>query len=676
MSYKLMMGYLLNNAYNKTPETTENNRKLKATLLRMMSSLAEGTYAGITVNKWQGTRTPTGSGDPVVNTGYSSYSIIDDTSSGSSYDFELLTQKEELSNLAKIYAHFDSVKNLMDSGDAFNNTGTSIRVYYSSSGYSTINKDLFKSAYGDYVMFDYNFFNETIRTRSSHAYLGPYDASNNLIILSHALALRFIKDNANMNIPFINYISNTSSALRGGLNYINNSADCQYTQNQSSPFGPLSLSPFFSLLDMYTAVKNGVDPLSTDDYLMRGNLAYRCMDGGGNETFYIFRKDIIDEMISDLSSLTGYQIGYTGNIPSPVGPSGDAVITAPGQPDNIVENQAGTGDFSSDSIEEEQQAAAQAVGFSGTTYILNKPALDLVKAGMWSNDYLSLLQRLAGNPQGTIINCLLMPFNGLNLLTALTEVESIYLGTYEVPLTGTAAAYAVNTGTKCSVEIGPFSGYNKVMGGFLDDNGTTEAYIHLPFIGLKQVDPEVIYGHTVSIKYIIDLITGECQALIYSNMQVTEDGLSFTNTPTCCYEFSGQAGVPIGFAASNISDNMLNVGVNALRGAISGGAMGALMGAGMTALNQIGGTNAHMEGSTGSSIERQKSMDIYFMFIRPRTHIPNNYNKTKGRPSLVDKPLSALKGFTVIDNPIIETTATQTEKDMIINKLKEGVRIK
>lgn len=420
------------------------------------------------------------------------------------------------------------------------------------------------------------------------------------------------------------------------------------------------------LITVNIVISNPMTPDSTNT----NNRLYYSVKGWALNSYLTIQQTAV-------SSFLGQWIQNNVNISkgTPT-PSGDAEETAPGQPDNPISNQGGTGDFSSDAILDQQTGATATTSYAGTTYCLNRAAFRDIKKDLWDADYLTLIKNLFGSGQNTVINCLLFPFNITGITTNPISVNSVFLGTHEVELTSPSAAYALGSGSRAEVTIGPLTGFQKVLGGFLDDNGVTECYIHLPFIGMQQIDPEIIYGHSVSVKYIFDYMTGECQALIYSNMATASDGQTYTNQAVCCYEFSGQAGIPIGFSESNLNSLILNVGVNALKGAFQGGAAGAGTALVEGAMSVIGAPAAHMEGSTGSSIERMKSLDVYLMFIRPKTVIPNTYNKTKGRPSGISAALSTLTGFTVIENPIIQTTATQTEKDIIISKLKEGVRIK
>lgn len=67
---------------------------------------------------------------------------------------------------------------------------------------------------------------------------------------------------------------------------------------------------------------------------------------------------------------------------------------------------------------------------------------------------------------------------------------------------------------------------------FLDYQPNTSIDIYLPFIGSRPLDPDVVTGRTVGVKYMFDVVTGFCVAFI------TVDGSVY-------YTFNGQSSITL-----------------------------------------------------------------------------------------------------------------------------------
>lgn len=657
--------------HNKFANSSDETLKENATLL--MGAIQSNQFSNFSYNKYRRQRI-TGTTPGTPSEFYNQWLIYKnertfDEGTPSEYTNTLMPLNENASSdFSKLKMHMDAVANQSLTG------ASSVRLYTSASAYTTLTSELLKSLFGDWMMYDFDNFSERPDQASKYSFIGAYDSNDNLVNNANCISLYYDGETPFLYPLIFTPQGNMSSNTAGKTNIIFGARTWSKYLDSSGDGVPLSdiLTP---LIYMYAASKSGVDPDSASQYTLGAGLIYRIANTSGTTLFYIVKKELVDEFMEDIMNITHYSFTYTGDVPQPTPPS-SVIETAPGQPDNTPHTEGGTGDFSSDSIEDAQVGATGTAGYAGTCYVLNKGAMNDVKKELWDADYLTLIRDLFGSGQNTIINCLLFPFNVTSIISSSTVVSNIILGTHPCPLSTGSSAYAIGTGSNARITIGTLSNFKKVLGGFLDDSGVSECYIHLPFIGLKQIDPEIVYGHNFSVDYLFDFMTGECQALIYSNMLTEEDGQTFTQTPCLCYEFQGQAGVPIGFTESNINNNLMNVGINALKGAISGGKAAAASALVEGALSMVGSQQAHMEGATGSGIERMKSMDVYLLFIRPKTYIPKNYNKMKGRPSQQDLKLSDCKGFTVVDNPLIETSATDSEREMIVSLLKEGVRIK
>lgn len=320
MSFTEKIDWLLNNLYNNTNDSTENNRKLRANILLMLQTLTSGVYGGLTFNKYRGTQVYQGSTSTWER--YSKATIIDEvsTSGNNSWTVEML--KESVPNISKFKAHFDSVSHSIDN-NVFSGFGSTVRLYSSSSAYTSMSLADFKETYGDYLMFDFNYFSKNI-TQSINAYLGLYTEDNNRIELTNSVALAYDLLGQNIHISLILPDSDNNSYR----DFITGYPNIQYTVNQGGPTTPVTLGTLHSLIDMYTADYLEVDKNSNDVYTLRGNAMIRCTNGSGSYTFYIIKKEVLDSFILDLRVLTNYPIEYSGNIPAPTPtPSGPRITS-------------------------------------------------------------------------------------------------------------------------------------------------------------------------------------------------------------------------------------------------------------------------------------------------------------------------------------------------------------
>lgn len=203
------------------------------------------------------------------------------------------------------------------------------------------------------------------------------------------------------------------------------------------------------------------------------------------------------------------------------------------------------------------------------------------------------------------------------------------------------------------------------FGSALDYGAYTKLRVFLPFIGIKDLSPDDCMGGKLQIKYIVDVVTGDCVACLKCTRQ---------NLSNVLYTYGGNMAydVPISglnYGAKNKADVM------ALSGAVGGimsqnpsqvisSAMGIMT-------NKPTFERASdLKGNTGFIGERR----AFLIIERPIQSLPSQFNHYKGSPSNITAQLGSLTGYTEVDT-LIETNihCTDTEFDEINELLKEGV---
>lgn len=207
-------------------------------------------------------------------------------------------------------------------------------------------------------------------------------------------------------------------------------------------------------------------------------------------------------------------------------------------------------------------------GFSGDsvltkTYAVSAAVLRNIGQKLWTQSYFDVL-KIQTNPIENIISVKAFPFS----MTGVSE--EIKVG--DVP-------FGIN-GEKVSnlqvYNIGSVK-YKGHFGSFLDLSPYTITKINLPYIGQIQLDASDLFNSTLNVKYIIDLVTGQCMA------KLTLDNIPYMN-------LYGQMGVDIPLTSTDRVQTELRAASTAISavgssagqmisGNVGGGAVAGISGA-------------------------------------------------------------------------------------------------
>ena len=432
--------------------------------------------------------------------------------------------------------------------------------------------------------------------------------------------------------------------------------------------GSLSITTNQSDLDLYSAM-HLVDTKEPD-----GN--YLIVDNNNPALYHIFRiynkntvfsmfklwdLDIYYKSVADLNAGTNFYSFSDLDPETPEGPSD----TPPGQEENQVDNQFGQGNFESDVITYPSNATmGHGVGMS--TYILNSEQLKYVLSKVWDPSIIEILTNFDLSP---IVNALIWP---CEMYTGRTGAEitsaGVYIGKTPIPFNtlNPNTCYFITNKYLMIKDFGVIRINSKdFYGSFMDFEPYTNAYLYMPCYGMVPFPMGDIIDHDVSVKCCLDISTGAGKYLIFVDNIVK-------------YNFDAQIGVQIQLTNSNFSESLNGLIRNSVNQIMT-----APKGAGSIISDGIGnaaGTMNTLEistvGATGNNNERLNSQECFFAFERSDFAIPKDFNKNYGRPSMITSKLGNLKGFTQCKNVLIETSATEPEKQQIISLLNEGVIIK
>lgn len=317
----------------------------------------------------------------------------------------------------------------------------------------------------------------------------------------------------------------------------------------------------------------------------------------------------------------------------------------------------GGGDFDNTSqpIDFPELPAVSAVD-SGFVSVYNPTIAELqnLSSFMWSSNFVDNLIKLWADPMEVILNLSLVP------------VAIPTVGTREVVIgnVSTGISLSVASTQFMYVDCGSIN-VNEYWGAYLDYSPYTKLSIVLPYVGTHMLNIDECMNKTIHVKYIVDILSGACVALVKCGNSVL-------------YSFSGNCATNIPVTSANYSRAMQSIlsGVTSTVGsAITGNGVGVATGLGSTAgAIMTSKPSVDRSGSLSGNVGLLAHQFPYLILERPRQCVPEQQNEYSGYPAFITEKLSDISGFTVIDRINLKNVnITEPEKAELIDILKRGV---
>ena len=226
----------------------------------------------------------------------------------------------------------------------------------------------------------------------------------------------------------------------------------------------------------------------------------------------------------------------------------------------------------------------------------------------------------------------------------------------------TTTANAIPCNESITINVGSITLPRK-YNNFLDFEPYTKVQIYLPFYGCAMLDSSLVIGRTITIKYIIDVITATAK------IKIIHDNKTLYEFKTTCgsdlpITSSNRASVETGYLSSGVGMGISIASGNLLGGLASGLSMAQSQYHSSTSGNVSGVLNFH------------DSRMVTILIDRPVYTELKNFNKTHGRVCNLSKTLRDLRGFTkCAENVQIPFNCLDEERTMIIEQLTNGVII-
>ena len=303
---------------------------------------------------------------------------------------------------------------------------------------------------------------------------------------------------------------------------------------------------------------------------------------------------------------------------------------------------------------------------------------------LFSGNFLTRFLTAFYNPLSSIISCMLLPEN---LISSSGVSSTITASGYDIGAEMTTQA--ADDGTTVSgvyAELNAVTAYfvgsfspDIYFGGYADFAPYTKCYLHLPYIGVQEIDINQIAHGKLSVTYVCDVITGNVSAWIWVN---DINGI-------CTYKYicTGNAGFTLKLAQNALNENPLSAfaGVStAVAGIASGNAVmaiGGAIGAGSAIANAVK-PSIQSAGQFSGDAGLISDSVCWIEFVRPQWVQPDNYQTVNGIPAGTGGTIRdngsglGYNGFLKLyDIDLDNVNATDFEKSEIKRLLQNGVYI-
>lgn len=352
----------------------------------------------------------------------------------------------------------------------------------------------------------------------------------------------------------------------------------------------------------------------------------------------------------------------------------------PGQPDNESGGGDGLGDNTQDNFEIPTPTINPARA-AVNQYILNSNQVysfleELFNGTFWTNSDL-----LNKNPKESVVSLTAWPLNLLSWDVRHVGVsEEITCGNVVMEY---ADGLPIQNGYNKVIDIGEYE-IKPYFGSFMDY--LTKIEIFLPFIGWRNLSTQNVMGRILKVKYILNFEDGGVVVYITStSTDGTIERLEQVEQAKLAFD------LPI--FTSNINEKekdklqlLMTAAVSAVTagvGAFGSGAGGVAATAGTAAgkevvsgASKIAAWQDHINGGSvvASNATWYLPNKCILKFTRPRKSEPSGYGRVNGYPANYTAKLGDVKGYTEVDNPVINgIECTEIERQKIKTLLQGGI---
>lgn len=294
-------------------------------------------------------------------------------------------------------------------------------------------------------------------------------------------------------------------------------------------------------------------------------------------------------------------------------------------------------------------------------YVLTEANLAAFGSWLWNGgSIIDDLKHFFQSPMEAIFSVGILPFTPSD-----TTQYNVYVGA--LAATGVQGGHVNDTVEKISCGSIDFDGY---YGGSLDYNPYTKIELFLPYCGTLTLNPDEVMGHTISVDYYCDTITGDCVAFVSDEERVLHQvrGNCFIQIPLAARDFTALYSSAIA-AIGTIAAGLATAASGGLSAPVAVG-----MGTSMAANAMNAKTHIARAGGVSGMAGFMSIQKPYVIMTIPNQCLPEFQNDFQGYPLFVTKRLGDFSGFTkVYEIHLDGLDCTDAEMKEIYELLKGGV---
>lgn len=292
-------------------------------------------------------------------------------------------------------------------------------------------------------------------------------------------------------------------------------------------------------------------------------------------------------------------------------------------------------------------------------YVLSNEQISAFSEWLWQDDIMNYLSNLfKTNPLDSIISTTLMPYTPTT-----SGASAIKLGS-QVCGTVTNALQVTSQFQKFDFTYSGLSAH--MWGNALDYSQGTTIYLYIPFVGLVPLDTNKAVFTKLTLRYIIDNITGQGVVSLLSEKNNANFDTGRNSIVLDSWSFNCKSTIAL------TRQDMSSIISSAMSG-ITSLMSGNVVGVAASVMNARPSSERNGTFNTSSAYMGMRRPYIVYSFSN--AVIPSGGYGYIGRPQYSVKKISTCSGFIKCKSPNISfsNTPTETEKTEIYNMLEQGV---
>ena len=310
-------------------------------------------------------------------------------------------------------------------------------------------------------------------------------------------------------------------------------------------------------------------------------------------------------------------------------------------------------------------------GKFNTLYAMSDTEINSLSDELWGADENKLKQIMDGlmlmgeNPLNCIVSLQLFPFDITRQAGTSTQ-GSITLGATQMTTTGTKVKNLNSV-----IDIGSVN-LRRHFNNFFDYEPYSTAFIYVPYCGTIQLSLNDVMGKTVSVRLLIDYITGVCSAVIFA------DGIPVIYKNGCISQQIAVTGNDMATMSSNAISSSLGLLTNTTNLIAGGKDVSSIINNSANILSSSFDYSAQRtiyqtQGANTSQINMCEPQKAYIVLNLPNFDIADEYSAFHGFRCDFYDSVKNLIGYVETDRPnLTGISATEEEKQMLTEIMTGG----